>query len=772
MDSNPAKKKLAKLLRDAASKAVAEGDPWHKHHMEKIPAERVIRHVYNPETQTWREDETIVKMEREAFTHGAMRFCYRMKKRSPPPQSASNHRFHNYGWTRASNYVAKAYQDGNGQIDTSEQAKQNVMNDIILQYEASHWAKRFNERDPPKKIIFIRAYAVEFPDREGQPWFAVERFISGADAYGVGFTKHNTNAGFVDDELHRYTPQVFSAFSFYSSKGERLVADIQGVGDLFTDPQVLSSDYRFGDGDLGPRGMALFFMTFRHNTVADSVGIPVFPLSKNELEHQVKHEDDLFSVSGGNSSVGEDLKELCRFAAMDLNRNRRQSVLVTPPKSIVPDDQKDTLKRCNQSAQTREHVRQSLRSSLRMSKPFLPCTCSTSEADEVRQCLSIAKEDACFDMKDFFHRKKSGEMLAHINQMDKGSTIHDARRQSLMIRTVSAPIPIDEQTKLNLGRTHYQLAVLHGMGRFPEVAPDSPSHDAAPHDAFSVLFHLCHAASLQNVPACLALGRLQAGLGTSVTPLLTSLVPIDFDAAKQLLKRAVESEHPPAAPKVAAGCILYQIYLDEASEVATGTIDEGNEDGDDPASSSKVPDLVLIHLLERTLGLMADTNTEQEEKERHKKRSATSLRSFQVGDRVEGNYFLEGTYYPGTVESVSADGKLITIRYDEEDGSEEEGETESLTVENIRLKIPPTATQTDLGGPLSDEEALGMENSDEKVSMEVYQLRAELAELVATSGNDMERAAALYEEASNEAMEAGKMRTATEYSLKASELLE
>jgi len=31
--------------------------------------------------------------------------------------------------------------------------------------------------------------------------------------YGVGFTKHNTNAGFVDEDLHRITPQrVYDAF--------------------------------------------------------------------------------------------------------------------------------------------------------------------------------------------------------------------------------------------------------------------------------------------------------------------------------------------------------------------------------------------------------------------------------------------------------------------------------------------------------------------------------------------------------------------------------
>jgi elongation factor 2 kinase len=223
-------------LKDAAAKAVAEEDPWAKHKLEQIPAERVIRHLYLPKTKTWTMEATIVKVQKEAFTHGAMRFCYRMKKMSTPPSVSSNHRFHRYGWTRASNYVAKAYLV-DGKIDTSEQAKDAVRNDITLQYESAYWAELFNEKDPPKKLVFIRAYAMEFPDRPGSPWFAVERFIAGTDSYGCGFTKHNTNAGFVDEELHRVTPQVFSAFSFYESEGHRLVADIQGVGDLYTDPQ-------------------------------------------------------------------------------------------------------------------------------------------------------------------------------------------------------------------------------------------------------------------------------------------------------------------------------------------------------------------------------------------------------------------------------------------------------------------------------------------------------------------------------------------------------
>ena len=69
--------------------------------------------------------------------------------------------------------------------------------------------------------------------------------------------KHNNNSGFVDHDEHRSTPQAFSAYSFYASnKGDVLVCDVQGVDDLYTDPQLHSVDESRGEGDLGRRGMA------------------------------------------------------------------------------------------------------------------------------------------------------------------------------------------------------------------------------------------------------------------------------------------------------------------------------------------------------------------------------------------------------------------------------------------------------------------------------------------------------------------------------------
>ena len=87
-----------------------------------------------------------------------MRHCFRMKKLATPPASATNHRFHSYGWSRALNYVAKAYMVGD-QIDSSDSGVEAVLSDVLLQYEAMKWAEEFNKLDPPKVIIIENAIA-------------------------------------------------------------------------------------------------------------------------------------------------------------------------------------------------------------------------------------------------------------------------------------------------------------------------------------------------------------------------------------------------------------------------------------------------------------------------------------------------------------------------------------------------------------------------------------------------------------------------------------
>lgn len=288
------------------------------------------------------------------------------------------------------------------------------------------------------------------------------------------------------------------------------------------------------------------------------------------------------------------------------------------------------------------------------------------------------------------------------------------------------------------------MACLHGLGRFPEDVPANAIHedDTAdePHDVFSVLFHLCHAASLYNVPACLSLARVKAGLDTTVSSILPTVVPVDFEGAKDVLRRAMESPQSPAEPKVSAGALLFQILHDEGT----------------------ASPVTMMSVLEDTLALKAVAEQEAEDIVRHRERAARGG-GVHIGDKVEANYALEGTYYPGVVVEVSSDGGAISVKYEDDDS------VEILPLEHVRQLVPPNMNPSDSACTLSDAEALGGENLDEKCILETYVMKVELAELKAAAG-DVSRAAELFQEAADGAMDDGKMQTATKWSLRATEL--
>ena len=110
---------------------------------------------------------------------------------------------------------------------------------------------------------------------------------------------------------------------------------------VFTVHVLIIHKNRFGDGDLGPRGMALFFKTFRHCDLSDRLGIPIFPLSRNERKHQAKYSEDESTLSEG-STAEEEMR--CNFRKLDENRQKRKSVLMRPI-DIQSDQSTDTDKR-------------------------------------------------------------------------------------------------------------------------------------------------------------------------------------------------------------------------------------------------------------------------------------------------------------------------------------------------------------------------------------------------------------------------------------------
>ena len=94
------------------------------------------------------------------------------------------------------------------------------------------------------------------------------------------YVKYNSNCGYVnheqpDDPFH-HAAQAFSHFSFERSCGAFLVADLQGVNHVLTDPAVHTRDpnrFRLSDGNLGEDGVKFFFATHECNPVCHTLGL-------------------------------------------------------------------------------------------------------------------------------------------------------------------------------------------------------------------------------------------------------------------------------------------------------------------------------------------------------------------------------------------------------------------------------------------------------------------------------------------------------------------
>eukprot|EP00494_Astrolonche_serrata_P025963 UN26224 len=180
-------------------------DSW-----EHIPVETAIKHAYDYNYKKWKKNKIKVKLDNVPFAKGNLRFCCHLKIVG-----------------QEGTYVAKMSSNPRDTIERSI-----YFRDCEMQEISRHYAEEYNKYDPPKKVQFLSTWILRLKDREYEPLCSMEQYLKGH------YQKWLSNYYYADVE--RNTPHAFAHFSFEASGRNLIVCDIQGVQDIYTDPQVHS----------------------------------------------------------------------------------------------------------------------------------------------------------------------------------------------------------------------------------------------------------------------------------------------------------------------------------------------------------------------------------------------------------------------------------------------------------------------------------------------------------------------------------------------------
>ncbi|RHY62455.1 hypothetical protein DYB34_004155 [Aphanomyces astaci] len=221
----------------------------------------------NPVTITTKQPTTI-KLVSTPFAKGAMRTAHGMQDTK-----------------LGLNLVAKFY------FGTAATMDHHVRQDVEMHAISKRLAKEFSKsKDVETGVDFITTCWYEV---KGRPLFTAEPYIPG------DYTKYNNNSGWVGGDGHGTaaatandsqvaTAQAFSHFTYQHTKGQLMIVDLQGVGSIFTDPQIHSLDAtKYGHGNLGQAGITSFFATHKCNRVCRALHLTPFdnsPVDASQLQ--------------------------------------------------------------------------------------------------------------------------------------------------------------------------------------------------------------------------------------------------------------------------------------------------------------------------------------------------------------------------------------------------------------------------------------------------------------------------------------------------------
>ncbi|XP_016362233.1 transient receptor potential cation channel subfamily M member 7-like, partial [Sinocyclocheilus anshuiensis] len=133
---------------------------------------------------------------------------------------------------------------------------------------------RLEESSPLTHSLFLEVFLL-YCHSAGQ-WFAIEECITG------DFRKFNNNNGdeIVPTNLLEETMLAFSHWTYEYTRGELLVLDLQGVGEILTDPSVIKSgekgsyDMIFGPANLGDDAIRNFRSKHHCNSCCRKLKLP------------------------------------------------------------------------------------------------------------------------------------------------------------------------------------------------------------------------------------------------------------------------------------------------------------------------------------------------------------------------------------------------------------------------------------------------------------------------------------------------------------------
>jgi len=244
-NAKPRKSLSKKKIKDKevlfqGMKFIKEQPDW-----SKVELQNVLKYVYNPKHEKWETSTQQIQISPHPFAYGSQRMCFYLRDVAMDPPNECK-------------YVAKM-------ISPIIEEREAYFKDVAMQTHAQEFADLFNQCGVVKKVAFLDCWVIEFIDQpvlehyepNGPQLLAVEPLLEGE------YRKYNNNMDWIESTLARNTPQAFSHFTYEASGEEILICDVQGVNDIYTDPQFHTrlglDDMRFGSGNLGKIGIDGFF---------------------------------------------------------------------------------------------------------------------------------------------------------------------------------------------------------------------------------------------------------------------------------------------------------------------------------------------------------------------------------------------------------------------------------------------------------------------------------------------------------------------------------